>query len=86
MILRGITRLTDDVDATVWAERLDVDDVLAVLARHEIVGRIPDAAAFAHERQVLLLQHTPTATPMELSLAWLPFERLASSPLYTSNQ
>lgn len=77
VILRGITRLTDDVDATVWAERLDVDEVLAVLARHEIVGRIPDAATFARERQVLLLQHTPSATPMELSLAWLPFEREA---------
>jgi Nucleotidyltransferase of unknown function (DUF6036) len=75
VILRGIARLTDDVDATVWAEDLDVEEVLAVLARHEIVGRIPDAAAFAREHQVLLLQHTPTATPMELSLAWLPFER-----------
>lgn len=26
---------------------------------------------------VLLLRHTPTATPMELTLAWLPFEREA---------
>jgi len=77
VILRGVARVTDDIDATVWAEHLDVEHLLAVLARHEIVGRIPDAAAFAHERQVLLLRHTPTATPMELSLAWLPFEREA---------
>src|SRR5262245_27012549 len=66
VILRGVARVTDDIDATVWAEHLDVEHLLAVLARHEIVGRIPDAAAFAHERQVLLLRHTPTATPMEV--------------------
>lgn len=77
VILRGVARVTDDVDATVWGERLGVEDLLAVLARHEIVGRIPDAAAFARERQVLLLRHAPTATPMEVSLAWLPFEREA---------
>jgi hypothetical protein len=77
VILRGVARLTDDVDATVWAERVDLDQLLAVLARHEIVGRVPDAAAFARERQVLLLRHLPTETPMELSLAWLPFEREA---------
>jgi hypothetical protein len=77
VILRGVARVTDDVDATVWAERLDLDLLLAVLARHEIVGRIPDAASFARERQVFLLRHVPTATPMELSLAWLPFEREA---------
>jgi hypothetical protein len=77
VILRGVARLTDDVDATVWAERIDVDGLLTVLARHEIVGRIPDVAAFARERQVLLLRHDPTETPMELSLAWLPFEREA---------
>jgi Nucleotidyltransferase of unknown function (DUF6036) len=77
VILRGVARLTDDVDATVWAERVDLDQLLAILARQEIVGRVPDAEAFARERQVLLLRHLPTETPMELSLAWLPFEREA---------
>lgn len=77
VILRGIARVTDDVDATVWAEHVDLEDLLAVMARHEIVGRIPDAATFARERQVLLLRHSPTSTPMELSLAWLPFEQEA---------
>jgi hypothetical protein len=45
VILRGVARVTDDIEATVWAEHLDVEHLLAVLARHEIVGRIPDAAA-----------------------------------------
>ncbi len=41
---------------------------------HRIEPRISDAIAFARERQVLLLRHTPSGTPMEVSLAWLPFE------------
>jgi hypothetical protein len=77
VILRGIARVTEDVDATIWAHRLDVEVLLATLARHDIVPRIPDAAAFARERQVLLLRHVPSRTPMELSLAWLPFEEEA---------
>lgn len=77
VILRGVARLTEDVDATVWGQTIDVDSLLATLARHGIVGRIPDVASFARERQVLLLRHEPTGTPMEVSLAWLPFEREA---------
>jgi hypothetical protein len=62
VILRGVARVTDDVDATVWAEQLDVDHVLAILSRHDIVPRIPDAADFARERQVLLLRHELSGT------------------------
>jgi hypothetical protein len=75
VILRGVARVTDDVDATVWAEHLDLDRLLEALARHGIEGRIPEVLAFARERQVLLLRHALTGTPLELSLAWLPFER-----------
>ncbi len=77
VILRGVARVTEDVDATIWAESLDIDALLRILSRHDIVPRIPDAAAFARERQVLLLRHEPSRTPMELSLAWLPFEEAA---------
>lgn len=77
VILRGVARVTEDVDATIWAEGLDIDALLRILSRHAIVPRIPDAAAFARERQVLLLRHEPSQTPMELSLAWLPFEEAA---------
>lgn len=77
VILRGVTRLTEDVDATIWAEGLAVERVLGALASHEIVGRIPDFAEFARENQVLLLRHVPSGTPIEVSLAWLPFERAA---------
>jgi hypothetical protein len=77
VILRGTARQTNDVDATVWAEGADVDALFTVLNRHRIVGRIDDAAQFARDHQVLLLRHEPSGTPMELSLAWLPFEATA---------
>jgi hypothetical protein len=75
VIARGVPRHTVDIDATVWAEGLDIDRVFAVLAEHAILPRIADARAFALERQVLLLQHQPSGTPLDVSLAWLPFEQ-----------
>ena len=77
VIARGIPRQTVDVDAAVWAEHLDLDRLLDTLARHHIVPRVPEAKRFALERQVVLARHEPTGTPLEISLAWLPFEREA---------
>jgi predicted nucleotidyltransferase len=77
VILRGAVRQTNDIDATVWAEGVDLDALLSGLGRHGIAGRIDDAAQFARDHQVFLLRHVPTGTPMELSLAWLPFEATA---------
>ncbi len=74
VILRGVVRLTDDVDATVWGDGLDIELLVDTLSRHQITPRTADAVDFARERQVLLLRHDPSETPMELSLAWLPFE------------
>ena len=77
VILRGVARVTDDVDATVWAEDVSIETLLAVFARHEIEGRIVDVAEFARDRQVVLLRHRPSGTSIDVSLAWLPFEREA---------
>jgi len=85
VIARGVARLTVDIDAAVWAEGLDIDRLLAVLETHHIVARIPDARAFALTRQVLLLRHAPTNTSLEVSLAWLPFERDALDRATTVN-
>lgn len=74
VIARGVPRQTADVDATVNAEGIDLDGLFARLALEEIVGRIPDAVAFAKERQVLLLRHNPSSSPLEITLGWLPFE------------
>lgn len=75
VIARGVPRDTRDVDATIWAPNLDLADLVRALAAEQIVGRIPDLEQFARQAQVLLLVHEPTKTPMEVSLAWLPFER-----------
>jgi hypothetical protein len=77
VIARGVPRQTVDIDAAVWGEGLDVDGVAAVLGRHDLIPRIDDALAFARERQVLLVRHGPSGTPVDVSFAWLPFERAA---------
>lgn len=74
VIARGVPRQTIDIDATVAAAGLDLERSLSTLAAHHITPRIENALAFARERQVLLLRHDPTGTPLEVSLAWLPFE------------
>lgn len=74
VMARGIPRQTIDIDATIAAEGTDLDDLLHTLAGHGILPRVPDALAFARERQVLLLRHEPSGTPLEITLAWLPFE------------
>jgi hypothetical protein len=74
VIARGIRRLTDDVDATIWADGVDLESLLGQLAKGGIVPRIPDARAFARRSHVLLLRHQPSRVDVDLSLAWLPFE------------
>lgn len=77
VIVRGVTRDTDDVDATIWAPELDLGVLLGELRNEHIVGRISDVEAFARAHQVLLLRHESSGTPLEISLAWLPFEEEA---------
>ena len=79
VIARGIPRQTIDIDAVVQGEGLDVETLLRVLGRSGFAPRIPDAIAFAHQRQVLLMRHSPSGVPLDLSLGWLPFERDAMS-------
>ena len=77
VIARGVPRQTVDIDATIWAEGIDVNAILPTLAAEGLVPRTADAVAFARERHVLLLRHQSTGTPLELILAYLPFERSA---------
>jgi hypothetical protein len=74
VIARGVRRLTDDVEATLWAEGVDLDELSRRLAAQRIRPRISDALAFARQNQVLLLRHEPSGVDIDLSLAWLPFE------------
>ena len=77
VIARGIPRHTDDVDGTIAAEGVDLEGLVRILANHQIKPRVLDAIQFARQHQVLLLVHEPSATEIELSLAWLPFEQEA---------
>ncbi len=77
VIARGVPRTTLDIDATVWGEGLDVQQTVGVFAGRGIAPRIDDAVAFAREHQVLLLRHEASGTPIDLTLAWLPFEQEA---------
>lgn len=77
VIARGVPRQTIDIDATVRAEGLSLGDLLATFAHHEIVPRVRDIEGFARRSQVLLLEHRPSRTPVDISLAWLPFEHEA---------
>jgi len=77
VIAAGVPRLTADIDATIWAPGTDPQALLDLLRIHRIVPRISDAITFAKERQVLLVQHEPSGVPVDLSLAWLPFEEEA---------
>lgn len=77
VIALGIPRLTIDIDATVAATGLSLERLIDALARHGIRPRIPDAAGFARTQQVLLEVHDASGTPVDISLAWLPFEEEA---------
>jgi predicted nucleotidyltransferase len=84
VIARGVPRQTIDIDATVLGRAVSLDDLFGALGAHGIVPRIADAERFARRQQVLLLEHRPTGTTLEVSLAWLPFEEEAlerSSPV-----
>lgn len=84
VIARGVRRLTDDVDATIWARELDVEALQRRLKKHGISPRIRDAAAFARRNHVLLLRHDASGTNIDLSFALLAFENEAlerASPL-----
>lgn len=74
VIALGVPRLTVDIDATVAAPSLDIERLVETLSRHAIQARIPDALTFARTRHVFLGVHQPSGTPVDVSLAWLPFE------------
>jgi len=77
VIARGVPRLTVDIDATVWGAAVSLDDLFATLEGNQILPRISEARELARRRQILLLEHRPTGTPLDISLGWLPFEEEA---------
>ena len=74
---RGAPRTTEDVDATVLAPGLDVDQLLEAFRAQQIVARVDDLKEMALRAQILLMRHTESAIELDVSLAWLGFEEEA---------
>lgn len=87
VIARGLPRHTEDVDAAIWGPDVDLDRLVEALSDAGFALRTTDAVDFARTRQVLLLVDTDRDLPIDVSLAWMPFEREAldrAAPLDTS--
>lgn len=76
-IAQGVRRTTTDVDVAMRAEGIDLEAFIRALGKRQIRARIKNAASFARESQVLLLEHEPTGVSLDLSFAWLSFEHEA---------
>jgi predicted nucleotidyltransferase len=63
VIGHGVPRDTSDIDA----------------AKHDILPREEDPIGFARQFHMVLVEHKPTEVTLDISLAWLPFEREAMS-------
>lgn len=79
VVARGVGRTTLDVDVSVSGSGITLPTLVAALADHGIVGRVADAEAFAQHHQILLLRHRTSDVPIDLAIAWLPFELEALS-------
>jgi hypothetical protein len=71
----GRPRLTEDVDAMLLLSIEDIPHFLEAASAEQINPRIQNAAEFAKRNRVLLLQHSPTETNIDVSLGVLPFEK-----------
>ncbi|HLA87295.1 MAG TPA: nucleotidyl transferase AbiEii/AbiGii toxin family protein [Anaerolineales bacterium] len=70
----GRPRLTEDVDAMFLLSTHDIHKFLEAAKTENIQPRIPNAEEFARKNRVLLLQHSPTETNIDISLGILLFE------------
>ena len=74
VIAHGFARTTADIDACVAIGFEDLPLALKTAQRSDLRPRVPDAVQFARENLVLLLEHRPTGTPVDVSIAQQPFE------------
>ncbi len=70
----GRPRLTEDVDAMFLLSMQDIPKFMEAAKNENIEPRIQNADEFARKNRVLLLQHTPTETNIDISLGIMPFE------------
>jgi hypothetical protein len=75
--LLGRPRLTADVDAMILLDITELPRLLEVAIQEGLVPRISDAEAFARQNRVLLLLHSESGIPVDISLGALPLEEEA---------
>src|SRR5687767_10530017 len=61
-------RATQDIDVTIWAEEVQVEDLLASATSVGIISRIDKPLEFATQARILLLKHVETNVSIDLSL------------------
>jgi hypothetical protein len=64
----GRPRLTEDVDAMFLLSTQDITQFLEAAREESIQSRFPNAEEFARKNRVLLLQHSPSETNIDISL------------------
>lgn len=73
--LLGKPRLTVDIDALILMGIEEIPALLDFAKSVDLESRIEDVEAFARENRVILLQHQPTLTNVDISMGVLPFEQ-----------
>jgi hypothetical protein len=69
------SRITKDIDAVIWVDGDQWENLINSAISHDFNPRIKDPLAFARKARVLLLTHQPTGLEIDLSFGALPFER-----------
>jgi predicted nucleotidyltransferase len=72
--LLGKPRYTADVDAMFLLSTQEIPQFLELAREENIIPRIHNIEEFARKTRVLLLQHVPTKTEIDISLGILLFE------------
>ncbi|HYJ88619.1 MAG TPA: nucleotidyl transferase AbiEii/AbiGii toxin family protein [Pyrinomonadaceae bacterium] len=68
-------RATQDIDVTIWAEEVQIEDLLASATSVGLISRIDNPLELATQARILLLKHVETNVNIDLSLGALPFEK-----------
>jgi hypothetical protein len=77
VIGHGYERTTRDIDATVRADATPLNRLVELLQKQKIFPRTDDFDELARQNFILLLEHRPSRTPIDLSLSWVDFEQAA---------
>jgi hypothetical protein len=73
--LLGEPRYTEDIDLVVVIDEPKQRKLVELAPKFNLAGRVPDVFDFARDTRMLLMQHTPSGTSIDISLGMLDFEK-----------